>query len=1158
MKLSASGNNAILDLLNSTGANGIELTNAGNSFFTGNLIVGGSSQYGSNTFTVTGTEHISGALTLGTSLDSAYIANVVSKILSANTFLISGNSGGNAKYLTIDTTKYATSAMSGFTSYIEKAAWDAKLSSISGNNPISTSGTVISADTSSTSYGLATLNNVSRNNLKNADSTTVKNNIMATLDTANVARLNRRESFSQAQTFLDTLKVYNASTIAKLVIDNGVSTNGGGFSQLRLFASASQGLLNRKNFAITNANASAANGNNVFTIQGRNDDGSSGNAYLQIYHDSTVNINNYKGAGLPVTSGTAQTYGILRLTTSGVTSVLDIGNDGGTYGNWLQSTSSVDLSQNYPLLLNPNGGRIGVGITTAPVFEVDIGGTSTIGALTYSGSHLNDATLGGTYNGISTQTLRVQIYKTGTPDTLEWSIDGGVTWTTTHFEHSSDLLNEIPITVGAIPLNYSGVTITFGATTGHTLGDYWQTTLTPNNGIVNNTGGYNLNGALFTSSFSNNNFSGLGAMGGGKVTGTWNDVNGISAGYHITTGTLNTLKGYSSGFHITTASNNTTNGGNTLYWDSTGSGNVADGTSNSLYNNGDNNTDHGYAGLYSALNVNNTVGDGYSNLLSLIEGSWIFAGGANAGYGMKRASYVTILGGNVLLNDTIPDNSTVIGASGFKDSRGGSGLVGLGYSCGRHDTSSNVFYVNNVDQLNITNDRNCSLIYGVFAGTAGTTNGQSLTLNGNLIIQGTSSGVSQSGITLSSSLSGSTINKGIYFNPTQTSISSNGFYGIDARPLFNDVSGSTQASVYGADYIPQIASTATSAVTDFYGNLVRLDNLSTSGSVVTNAHGIYIANPTATGTITNNYGLHIANQSNGSSKNYAIFLEGQTGYAIYSNGGRSYFKDSIGINILTPLAPLHIGNPNAGWVRLLKLGTGNSTLNDGNYIEFPSSGTDGYGARIGGIRDGTGGSNALVFQTGTNAQKERMRITNGGNVDIGNISSITAGLAVQNGLFLNAQEWYNSRGQDIGHKDSVGNETITGKLSTGGNTVEGAYGVPNVNDTINYTGVGASIGTTNFSNTATGHMYRISYYLHTTTISTSGGTVSFTCSWNDGAVQSFTSATELLSATGITGMVSDVQVFYVASGTPTWSTTVAGVIVGSPQYSLQASLERIW
>jgi hypothetical protein len=127
--------------------------------------------------------------------------------------------------------------------------------------------------------------------------------------------------------------------------------------------------------------------------------------------------------------------------------------------------------------------------------------------------------------------------------------------------------------------------------------------------------------------------------------------------------------------------------------------------------------------------------------------------------------------------------------------------------------------------------------------------------------------------------------------------------------------------------------------------------------------------------------------TSGSSVNRAIDIAAQTGYAIYSSGGKSYFRDSIGLNILTPLAPLHIGNPNAGWVRGIKVGTGNSTVNDGNYIEFPSSGTDGYGSQIGGIRDATGGANALIFKTGGNAQVERMRVTNGGNVDIGSTTT---------------------------------------------------------------------------------------------------------------------------------------------------------------------------
>jgi hypothetical protein len=67
--------------------------------------------------------------------------------------------------------------------------------------------------------------------------------------------------------------------------------------------------------------------------------------------------------GVPQTSGTTQTYGLLRLQGTTFTSVLDFGTNGGTY-NWIQATDSANLATNYNLLLNPNGGNIGVGSGT--------------------------------------------------------------------------------------------------------------------------------------------------------------------------------------------------------------------------------------------------------------------------------------------------------------------------------------------------------------------------------------------------------------------------------------------------------------------------------------------------------------------------------------------------------------------------------------------------------------------------------------------------------------------------------------------------------------------------------------------------------------------------------------------------------------------------
>jgi hypothetical protein len=58
--------------------------------------------------------------------------------------------------------------------------------------------------------------------------------------------------------------------------------------------------------------------------------------------------------------------------------------------------------------------------------------------------------------------FKVQIDGTGTPDTFKWSDDGGSTWKATG----------VPITGEDQSLEYN-IIVTFGATTGHTLNDFW-------------------------------------------------------------------------------------------------------------------------------------------------------------------------------------------------------------------------------------------------------------------------------------------------------------------------------------------------------------------------------------------------------------------------------------------------------------------------------------------------------------------------------------------------------------------------------------------------------------------------------------------------------------------------------------------------------------
>jgi hypothetical protein len=93
-------------------------------------------------------------------------------------------------------------------------------------------------------------------------------------------------------------------------------------------------------------------------------------------------------AALPATSGTTQSAGNrVRLSTAAGTGILDMGCAGGT-GMWLQSTDLTDLSLKYPLLLNPNGGNVGIG-TTSPTGKLHIETSSGSSLLRLSAAAVN-------------------------------------------------------------------------------------------------------------------------------------------------------------------------------------------------------------------------------------------------------------------------------------------------------------------------------------------------------------------------------------------------------------------------------------------------------------------------------------------------------------------------------------------------------------------------------------------------------------------------------------------------------------------------------------------------------------------------------------------------------------------------------------------------
>jgi hypothetical protein len=74
--------------------------------------------------------------------------------------------------------------------------------------------------------------------------------------------------------------------------------------------------------------------------------------------------------GNPAFVGTTQS-GIFRISNTTDNATLDFGIRAGGNGAWIQSTDETSLAANYSLLLNPNGGFVGVG-TTVPIASLDV------------------------------------------------------------------------------------------------------------------------------------------------------------------------------------------------------------------------------------------------------------------------------------------------------------------------------------------------------------------------------------------------------------------------------------------------------------------------------------------------------------------------------------------------------------------------------------------------------------------------------------------------------------------------------------------------------------------------------------------------------------------------------------------------------------------
>jgi len=143
------------------------------------------------------------------------------------------------------------------------------------------------------------------------------------------------------------------------------------------------------------------------------------------------------------------------------------------------------------------------------------------------------------------------------------------------------------------------------------------------------------------------------------------------------------------------------------------------------------------------VNAGNALTSGTDNSLfgfnagaDITTGLRNFAFGSNALDTLVNGNANVAIGYSSLSGITGTSNNVAIGSLTLQSTTG-SGSVALGYSAGRFETGSNAFYLNNVSQGTIANDKAYSLLYGNFSGSAGSASGQFLTVNGKFNVNGT-------------------------------------------------------------------------------------------------------------------------------------------------------------------------------------------------------------------------------------------------------------------------------------------------------------------------------------------------------------------------------------------------------------------------------------
>lgn len=113
-----------------------------------------------------------------------------------------------------------------------------------------------------------------------------------------------------------------------------------------------------------------------------------------------------------------------------------------------------------------NTGNVGIG-TTNPQGELHVNNPAVWDGVTFTGTGLNDLNVNySNYSGSGSKTYVAEVTNAGpTPNMFRWSSDYGQTW-----------VSNVPMALSGINVNY-GITIGFGAISGHTFGDQWTWTV---------------------------------------------------------------------------------------------------------------------------------------------------------------------------------------------------------------------------------------------------------------------------------------------------------------------------------------------------------------------------------------------------------------------------------------------------------------------------------------------------------------------------------------------------------------------------------------------------------------------------------------------------------------------------------------------------------